>query len=119
MITRFAGHCEVCGGAIPAGEEAYFNVTTKKVSHYGCTPPSGKTDRGRDGARELAGRLGFRPHAELMASDRPLLLLSGAVGGRTAGRTEPAPPEDQGSLFGMSQAAVTEEHLRKAGKVVA
>jgi hypothetical protein len=100
MKARFAGQCEYCGGAIPAGEDCYFNLTTRKVSHHGCAPKVPKSER-RETPEQLAKRLGYVATGELLGTDRPLSLLSradrdrpaAAVGGDDAARG------DQGALW--------------------
>jgi len=93
MISKFEGRCGTCGGPIHKGDEIHYDG---KAHHIECR--TAKEDCQPD-SRAIANELGYVDHHTLMAADRPLLLLSRARGGATAGRIE---PETQG-LFDSVQ----------------
>jgi hypothetical protein len=68
MIAKYSGSCEYCNGAIPAGEDCYYNITTKKLSHYECSPKTTEPRR-RETPTQLADRLGFLVHDRALKTD--------------------------------------------------
>lgn len=63
MISKYAGRCKLCGGPIKVGDEINY---TKEfgASHIGCAEQG--EILGESEAVELADRLGFKSHAEMV-----------------------------------------------------
>lgn len=79
MISKFPDRCKGCGKATNEGEDIYW---TKEEGgwHWACW------DNRKPGPESfrLADELGYANHDELMAGDRPVLLLSLPIGNQPA-----------------------------------
>lgn len=61
MKALFAGTCWICGHGFKKDEEINYERAAKKASHAYCF------DSGTETAEDIADRLGYRNHADLLA----------------------------------------------------
>lgn len=87
MKANYARPCRVCSKPVKVGIDEY-EPSSKTSVHLECKEQEADHDEAR--ALVIAVGLGYLNHAEALATDWPVFLLSHGSGIRTAGRLEPA-----------------------------